>query len=312
MTQTGQRWSGGPLVAARAAASAARHAWRSTRRTSGGCSTSTASRTGAASPMTPFLDLVFVRIRDQLRLAVLQGEAAGQWLLAGFAVWPRWPGVLAGARRLRPAGAISLGLIIGGAHQQRHRPRSPWRRGRFFLPACLGLLLVRVQYRRRGHCCRGCGLLYDSSHANCNVASKPRSSHGRMGSQACSAYAWERLGGRAELQRRECVPGGPAALAGLGGCVPSTASSSTARSSMLWACRQARSVPRAQDGAAFPDSFCHRTPTGCLSPGSAPSPRSRPAELAEGPRCPEGRDAPRRPNASRPNSAATATGKRRP
>ncbi len=59
-----------------------------------------------------------------------------------------------GANRLM---AVSLGLIMGGALGNAIDRVRLGRGCGLLLPARLGLLLVRVQHRRRGHCCRGRG-----------------------------------------------------------------------------------------------------------------------------------------------------------
>ena len=106
--------------------------------------------------VTPFLDLVYVKNLGVSYGMFLQESREGQWLLAGFAVLAALAMAVWLARGVADKlVAASLGFIMGGRHQQCHRPPRPGGGGRLLFPACLRLLLVRVQYCRCSHCCRG-------------------------------------------------------------------------------------------------------------------------------------------------------------
>ena len=106
--------------------------------------------------VTPFLDLVFVKNTGVSYGLFLQDTRQGQWLLAGFAALAVLRhGRLARPRRHHRLVAASLGLIMGGAASNAIDRLVLGGRCRLLLAARLRLLLVRVQYRRCGHCCRG-------------------------------------------------------------------------------------------------------------------------------------------------------------
>ena len=106
--------------------------------------------------VTPFLDLVFVKNKGVSYGLLLQDSEQGQWLLAGFAVLAALAMAIWLARGVTDKlVAVSLGLIMGGALGNAIDRLLIGGVADFFSAARLRLLLVRVQYRRYGHCCRG-------------------------------------------------------------------------------------------------------------------------------------------------------------
>ena len=104
----------------------------------------------------PFLDLEFVKNTGVSYGLFLQNTRQGQWILAGFAALAVCAMAVWLARGVTDqAGRDQPRADHGRGRQQCRRPPQPRRRGRLLLAARLRLLLVRVQYRRRCHCCRG-------------------------------------------------------------------------------------------------------------------------------------------------------------
>ena len=114
---------------------------------------------GAKGPvaLTSFFDLVLVWNQGISYGLLPQESVAGRWglILFAFGRKPR-PCRLARASRLAACGRLDR-PHHRRRHRQRHRPHRLWRGRRFLLAPRLRLPMVRVQYRRYRHCCRGGG-----------------------------------------------------------------------------------------------------------------------------------------------------------
>ena len=113
---------------------------------------------GSKQPVAvaPFFDLILVWNKRAISYGLFQQDGLiGRLVLVAFAVFVSLALIVWLARITTALTAIAIGLNCRRGRRQRHRPGRPWRGGRFLLVSRIRISVVRLQYCRCRHSCRG-------------------------------------------------------------------------------------------------------------------------------------------------------------